>query len=38
MMDYQPEDYSHYRIQRAKETIKEVEVLIKNEFWNTSIK
>jgi uncharacterized protein (UPF0332 family) len=37
MTDYRPEDYSEYRIQRAKETIQEVEILIKNKFWNTAI-
>lgn len=37
MTDYQPEDYSKYRIQRAKETIQEVETHIENKFWNTAI-
>ncbi len=36
-MDYKPEDYSKYRLQRAKETLKEVEVLIENRFWNSAI-
>ncbi len=36
-MDYRPEDYSKYRLQRAKETILEVEVLIENHFWNSAI-
>lgn len=31
------EDYAEYRLQRAKETIAEVEKHIENEFWNTSI-
>ena len=30
MIDYQPEDYSNYRLQRAKDTILEVETHIKN--------
>jgi uncharacterized protein (UPF0332 family) len=37
MTEYKPEDYSNYRIQRANETIKEVETHIKNKFWNTAI-
>ena len=37
MIEYKPEDYSTYRIQRANETIKEVETHIKNKFWNTAI-
>lgn len=37
MTDYKPEEYSKYRIQKAKETIAEVEVQIQNEFWNTAI-
>ena len=37
MTDYKPEDYSNYRIQKSKETIAEVEIQIKNEFWNTAI-
>jgi len=37
MTDYNPEDYSDYRIQKAKETIQEVEKHIQNEFWNTAI-
>lgn len=37
MTEYKPEDYSIYRIQKAKETIAEVEVQIQNEFWNTAI-
>lgn len=28
MTDYKPEDYVNYRLQRAKETIEEVETLI----------
>jgi uncharacterized protein (UPF0332 family) len=30
-------DYSIYRIQRAFETLKEVSVLVENEFWNASV-
>ena len=37
MTDYQPEDYSRYRLQRAKETLLEVETHIENKFWNTAI-
>ena len=37
MTDYKPEDYAQYRLQRAKETIQEVKILIENKFWNTAI-
>ena len=37
MTGYRPEDYYIYRLQRAKETIHEVEVLIENKFFNTAI-
>ena len=37
MMQYQPDDYINYRIQRALETIAEVEKHIENGFWNTAI-
>jgi uncharacterized protein (UPF0332 family) len=37
MTKHQQEDYSKYRIQRALETIHEVEILIDNKFWNTAI-
>jgi uncharacterized protein (UPF0332 family) len=37
MSEYQPEDYVQYRLNRAKETIAEIETLIQNEFWNTAI-
>lgn len=37
MTDYSPEDYSNYRLQRAKETILEVEKHLENKFWNTAI-
>ena len=37
MTDYRAKDYYNYRLQRAKETIKEVEVHIQNKFWNTAI-
>lgn len=37
MIQYKPEDYANYRLQKAKETISEVEKHIKNEFWNTAI-
>ncbi|OGU92059.1 MAG: hypothetical protein A2475_02920 [Ignavibacteria bacterium RIFOXYC2_FULL_35_21] len=31
------DDYVNYRLQKAKDTILEVEHYIKNEFWNTAI-
>ncbi len=37
MTEYKPEDYSKYRLQKARETILEVEVQIQNKFWNTAI-
>lgn len=37
MTEYKSDDYTKYRIQKAKETIAEVEVLIENRFWNTAI-
>ena len=37
MTSYSPEDYVNYRINRAIETISEVEVLIQNKFWNSAI-
>ena len=37
MSSYMPEDYSNYRLKRAKATILEVETLIANGFWNTAI-
>jgi uncharacterized protein (UPF0332 family) len=37
MTSYKPEDYSNYRIQRAYETIQEIEKHIENKFWNTAI-
>lgn len=37
MTDYQPDDYVNYRLNRAKETIAEIEILIQNEYWNTAI-
>ncbi|MCG8582703.1 MAG: HEPN domain-containing protein [Bacteroidales bacterium] len=37
MTTYNKADYIKYRIQKAKETIQEVEVLVENKFWNTAI-
>ena len=37
MKEYTHEDYIKYRITKAKETIKEVQTHINNNFWNTSI-
>jgi uncharacterized protein (UPF0332 family) len=37
MTDFKPDDYITYRIQKAKDTIREVEIHIQNEFWNTAI-
>lgn len=31
------EDYSQYRLQRANETIQEIEVHIKHKLWNTAV-
>lgn len=35
--EYQPKDYARYRIKRANETLAEVQILIENSYWNTSI-
>lgn len=37
MSQYSPEDYSNYRINKAKETLSEVNILIENQLWNTAI-
>ena len=37
MTDYTPEDYTRYRLERAKETIEEVLAHIENKYWNTAI-
>lgn len=37
MNNYKPEDYISYRIEKAKETIEEVQNHIENGFWNTAI-
>lgn len=37
MTDYKPQDYINYRIERARETIDEVQTHIEYEFWNTAI-
>lgn len=37
MSEYQPEDYIHYRIERAEETLLEVDSHLSNGFWNTAI-
>ncbi len=37
MTEYNSEDYVNYRLQRAKETILEVDTLINNSFWNTAV-
>jgi len=37
MTEYNPDDYSNYRIQKAKETIGEVENHILNEFWTLQL-
>jgi uncharacterized protein (UPF0332 family) len=37
MKEYNPSDYSLYRVQKAKETLIEVEKHIENRFWNTAI-
>ncbi len=37
MTEYKPADYINYRIEKAESTLKEVEVLIVNKFWNSAI-
>lgn len=37
MTSYTTDDYINYRIERAKETIREVQTHIENKFWNTAI-
>lgn len=37
MTEYKPEDYINYRIDKAQLTMKEVDVLIENKFWNSAI-
>lgn len=37
MTTYNSEDYANYRLQRSRETVREVELLIENEFWNAAI-
>ena len=37
MTEYSPEDYINYRLIKAKETIEEVDILIKNKLWNTAV-
>jgi len=37
MIDYSQDDYIKYRLERAFETLAEVEVLIDNSFWNTAV-
>lgn len=37
MKQYQLDDYVNYRIKKAKDTISEVELYIKNEYWNTAM-
>lgn len=37
MTDQEKHDMVNYRIQRANDTIKEVEILIENQLWTTSI-
>ncbi|HOW24521.1 MAG TPA: HEPN domain-containing protein [Bacteroidales bacterium] len=37
MKDYKQQDYVNYRIQRAKDTINEVDILIENKLWNTAV-
>lgn len=37
MTEFQPEDYARYRLQRAKETMDEVESHIENKFWNAAV-
>ncbi len=37
MTEYKPQDYSKYRLRKARETILEVDYLIQNQFWNTAV-
>lgn len=37
MSKLESDDYVNYRIYRAKETLNEIKILIKNKFWNTSV-
>jgi len=37
MNKYTPEDYINYRLQRARETLDEIKILIDNKLWNTAI-
>lgn len=37
MTNYSANDYVFYRLEKAKDTIAEVEVHLTNEFWNTAI-
>ncbi len=37
MNEMQPEDYIRYRLERADQTLKEVESHLNNGFWNTAI-
>ena len=37
MNDFKPEDYIHYRLQKAKQTISETKILIENKLWNTAV-
>ena len=38
MTAFNKQDYINYRIQKAKETFSEVDVLINNEFWKSNLK
>ena len=35
--EYNERDYATYRLQKAYETLQEMDVMLKNEFWNTAI-
>lgn len=37
MSELQPDDYIRYRIERAEETLQEVDSHLHNGFWNTAI-
>ena len=37
MNEFEPEDYIRYRLERAKETLLEVNSHLSNGFWNTAI-
>jgi len=37
MTDQEKQDLLDYRLNRAKETLEEVDILIENKLWNTAV-